>query len=80
MQSVIAVFGTAWGYTSAAEILSSGNAEGANVMSIAIYFCVSTSYLCWGFIRRDSIIVLGSLIGLVGNIFLLISIFIVTHS
>ena len=77
---VVASLGYSWVYLNAGSILSSGSAEGINVASTAILMGVSTSYLVYGYLRKDSIIVLSSIISLIGNLFLLTSVFIVTST
>jgi len=80
MKYFIAIFGYSWIYLNAASVLSRGNAEGINVSGISIYMAVSASYLIWGFLRADSVIVLGSIISLIGNLLLLTAVFIVTST
>lgn len=80
MAYFVTTAGYAWIYMNAASILTSGDADGVNVTSTMIYMAVSTSFLVYGFLRRDRVIVIGSIISLLGNLFLLCAVFAVTST
>ena len=79
MTSVVAVTASSWIWVSVGEVFSSGSAEGVNLISIAIYMCISVSYLVYGFIKKDQVLVLGAILGITANLILLLATFIVTH-
>lgn len=76
----VATFGHLWIFLNAAKILSSNSSEGFSTSSLMIYMTVSSSYLVYGFLRNDPILVLSSCISLVANIFLLACMFIVDNT
>lgn len=80
MAYFVTTAGYAWIYLNATKILTSGSAEGVNVSSTAIYMGVSVSFLVYGFLKRDRVIVIGSIISLLGNLFLLAAVFTVTST
>lgn len=73
----VATFGYAWVFLNCAKVLSSRSTEGFSNTSIAIYMAVSASYLVYGFLRNDPVLVLSSSIAITSNIFLLVCLFIV---
>lgn len=76
---VIAFFGYAWVFISAAQILASKNTSTTSAYAITIFSTVTSSFLLWGILTNDHVIVYGSLVALIGTLFLLFSIFIVDN-
>lgn len=80
MQLFVAIFGYAWIFINAAKVLSSGSTEGYSLTSLSIYLTVTTSYLVWGFLRGDSVLILSSCISIIANLFLLVCLFVVSNT
>lgn len=80
MTYFVAIFGYSWIFISGATILINQSSSGVSVLALMIYLTVSLNWVVYGFLRRDPVIVIGSLIAIVANIFVLTAVFIVNNS
>jgi len=74
----VAIFGYAWIYVFGAHILMSQSTKGVSVPAIIIHMAVTVAWLVYGFIRKDKVIIVGSIVSMIGNLFTMIAIFVVT--
>jgi hypothetical protein len=79
MKYVVSIFGYVWVYLGAAQVLASGDAENVNVLSVTLFSAVSASFMVWGILIKDSILTIGSMVALLGALFLLTSVFVVRY-
>lgn len=75
--SVLAVVGHSWLVVSGIYILTKNTSKGVSIGALTIHLAMSLSYITYGLLRKDRIIVMGSLVSVMSNIFVLICIFIV---
>lgn len=75
----VAIFGYAWIFIAGSTILIQNTTDGVSTAAVVIYLTVSLNWLVYGFLTRDKVIVLGSIISIVGNLFVLIAIFVVNN-
>jgi len=73
----VAIFGYAWVFIAGSQILLKHSSQGVSVAAIVIFMSVSLSWMLYGFMRKDKVIVVGSILSIIGQFFLLIVIFIV---
>ena len=73
----LSVLGYSWLIVNGIYILIVGTSEGVSMVGMGLYFSVSLSFLCYGLLRNDIVIVTGSMVALISNLFVLICIFIV---
>jgi hypothetical protein len=79
MKYMVAIFGYAWVYIGAAQVLASGDDSSVSVLTVTLFSIVTASFLVWGLLVEDPVLTVGSLVALVGALFLLTSVFFVRH-
>lgn len=78
MLAVVSVWGYSWIYVSASNILVKGEASGVSLPATTIYLAVSMSWLLYGALKKDPVILVGSTIAIFGSLFLMVAIFYVS--
>lgn len=77
---VLSVLGYSWLIVSGVYILVKDTSKGVSIVAITLHMGVSMSYLTYGILRRDSVIITGSIVSIISNFFVMLAIFIVNSS
>ena len=76
---VLAVVGYSWLVVSGVHILQRGSSDGVSLMGLGMYMGLSASFLSYGLMLNDPVLITGSTVSLMCNLFVIVCIFIVNY-
>lgn len=76
---ILAVAGYAWLLVSGIHILRKKTSEGVSVFGLTMYMSLSVSFLAYGILKHDDVVIMASVVAILCNLFVLSTIFIVNY-